>query len=609
MAKTLKAILNKKSWTGKDVGIVLLLNHQHELEELAAGKRAPIPPIVPIEKFNEMWDYLQTAPELFREYLIYESFSSFIASLYDRNQCLRQQFYNGFNRLRGLLAELERSEDAKEVLRKLPLILTQEEYDQTAAEIIKKKSAEEYSFITLMAAVLAAVLGEPERAPAEVREALKSTKAEQVTNSRILENYNMDTSRGYVVYKDGKRSDELTHEEEQARMFESFQNEMKLNYPLIIKNYELLYKGSDAIKAAYKEKYGVELPELSAETIEEEFEKAVKGTSDYLELDNLANDRKFDEDPGSYFHFYEEPPEGLTKYDILTDLDTRGRYFGFSKIRMHNGAPEKDLTERQAFKEFKTDYPALYKALSNYIIACLPKAGELKANQLHKNFVTAGELSEAGVIGFSLCDLKDYDFMNYYNREEAADYIRACQAISGIALLRPDSTRLMKSFKSKYASQISEKLMTFEKFAQSEELTFEATRCLAIVEDALQNINTYNYVIKIIAKELDVSFIADAATVPIDSIQDYIEGYNTQIYKLYANIGGCSNEVKANRLTLREYFKPIEKERCNPRPSDIARFKKDFKALPNEERARFIKFKAKAAILDIVSRQKGGRNG
>ena len=253
MAKTLKAILNKKSWTGKDVGIVLLLNHQHELEELAAGKRAPIPPIVPIEKFNEMWDYLQTAPELFREYLIYESFSSFIASLYDRNQCLRQQFYNGFNRLRGLLAELERSEDAKEVLRKLPLILTQEEYDQTAAEIIKKKSKEEYSFITLMAAVLAAVLGEPERAPAEVREALESTKAEQVTNSRILENYNMDTSRGYVVYKDGKRSDELTHEEEQARMLESFQNELNLNYPLIIRNYKLLYEGSEAIKAAYKE--------------------------------------------------------------------------------------------------------------------------------------------------------------------------------------------------------------------------------------------------------------------------------------------------------------------------------------------------------------------
>ena len=609
MAKTLKELLKQESWTGKDVGTVLLLNYKHELEELAAGKRGTIPPIVPIDKFNEMWEYLQTDPELFREYLIYESFNSFIAALYDRNQCLKQQFYNGFNRLRGLLSELERSEDAKEVLRKLPLILTQEEYDQTAAEIIKKKSQEEYSFITLVAAVLAAAIGDIKNAPAEIQAALESTKAEQVTNSRILENYNMDTSRGYVVYKDGKRSDELTHEEEQARMFESFQNEMKLNYPLIIKNYELLYKGSDAIKAAYKEKYGVELPELSAETIEEEFEKAVKGTSDYLELDNLANDRKFDEDPGSYFHFYEEPPEGLNKYDILTGIDTRGRYFGFSKIRMHNGKPEKDLTAGQAFKEFRTDYPALYKALREYIIAHLPKAAELKANQLHKNFVTAGELSEAGVIGFSLHDLKDYDFMNYYNRDEAADYIRACQAISGIALLRPDNTRLMKSFKSKYASQISEKLMTFDKFAQSDTLTFEASRCLAIVEDALQNISTYNEVIKIIAKELDVSFIVKPATVAIDSIKDYIDEYNTQIYKLYASIGGCKKEMQQSRQTLREYFKPIEEKRCNPRPEDITGFKKDFKKLPAAERARFIKFKCKLAILDIVSRQEGGRNG
>lgn len=398
----IKSLLAKKGWTGEEVGkalIASLLNdikyqgQEHELLFTQAD-------------FDKMESSLSTERD-YLAYGVYRDIYSSVVDTFNRGQGNYQQFYNGYYRYAMYLQGAMKADIALSEVEKHPLIMTEEQYKALERETAEQRRNYKESFYSLLFNLLEDFLnaldaGEADKVPATIAEAIEATKKEPANNKRLLSSYNELMGEGYYQLKDGRRSDQMTNEEWREALTELFMSKHELiidgvkaspeetirdhNYSRLIRGYKIFFEGKDAIREAYRKTTGKELPETEEQelldALEEVLEQSGSKRGNSLEeaLSTLFNGS---EDYSGEWHYYEAPPEGLTQYDLL-DLvidETRSA----------------DTDEKTALKEFKTHYPALYTALDTYIREAVPKAQNLKATQLYKEFISWGELAELNI--------------------------------------------------------------------------------------------------------------------------------------------------------------------------------------------------------------------
>lgn len=621
MAKKLETILAKKSWTGKEVGIALLRNLEHDLQHVG---EIGTEPLFPQAEFDKMRKSLDTERKWY-EYAVYSGIYTTILEARPIALSMLQQFFNGYNRYFLEMRETQRAEDTYRNLEQFPLVLTEKRYKEIIDGEREKKRALKESFYSLVFHTLSQALeiyGEDEQPPADFEKiiaALEATQAERATNPRILENYYEDTEAGYYILEDGRRSDRLTPEEWQAALEARFMERHSLtidgnpataretaeyfNQERYLQRLKLLFSGADGIIEAARER-GKELTQQEAEEIEELLEGEIDTVAYARVSKSLAI--ALEDDKPLEWHTPDEPPTP-TKLEVLENA--LERYSGGWTDRLVNGEFVPEIPEREQYKEFKRDYPQLAAALEAFIRERIPAAASLKPAQYFKPLITWGELADLPFTGFpKLVEVGDGDIAQYYAEQETTDGLVKSARVAGhgIALLQgtprvwdDDGSGELKDPMGT-AQQILASLNTLEALEQDTDHIQHIQESLNIIAlPALRYIYAYNTFLDTVAAAFDVSFIAKAARMDMKYPESQIEALNNLMYFLYKDVYGTKTEKKRKRELIKEIFQPIEVEREKPTPEAVEQLKARIEGASKQEVSEMLK-RPNYLIFDIM---------
>lgn len=593
MAKSIKALLNKKGWTGKEVGKALLMSLKHDIENKGNPNKKPL---FSQEDFNRMVDSLDTDYQ-YTQFKVLESIYSAIVDSFNYNEAMAQQFYNGYYRYFLSIREAQRAEDFFTTTEKFPLILTQAQYDRLAAEREAYKRGFTESYYSLFFHTVAAFMDavENDRAdsvPEDILAAIMATKSQKVTNKRILANWAEDMGEGYYSLPDGRRSDNMTAEEWQAALQDAHITAQHFNTERLLTAYRLLFKGEDAIREAYREKTGQEPPDEYIGELEKALEEIIDGMTPSRRGDHkreqLTDALYSNGGTSPEWHYYTEPPTDFTKYDVLADM--LDRYRGvYSDCLLESGGEYVDeVPEREQLKEFRKDYPALADAVKTYLEGAVAPTKGLKANQLYKDLITWGELADMGYLDFqSLIAVDDADIVEHIaqtQEDNTENFNRRARGIyHGIAILK-EAKYFDAGEGGEYIDPVADKLKLelLQGIDYLESDTREAEYIAANLDflalPALRYMYAYNAFIEIIAAAYDIDFMT-VAKYDLTRQESQIEACNNMLYMLYKGVYGTQEDKKRKRDFIREYFQPIEIEELKPTEEAIEALRKKIEGL------------------------------
>lgn len=569
----LKNLLKKKGWTGEEVGKLLIASMLNDIKQQGQADKEPL---FSQSDFEQMESSL-TSDRDYLTYGVYRDLYSSIIDSFNRGQGLYQQFFNGFSRLFAELREAENADHAEQSIDNTPLIMTESQYKRLEAEAVQTLSGYKDSFSSILFYCLDRFLEAEEadikkEAPA-IWEALEATKKIPATGNRFLPLYNETYGEGYYQLPDGRRSDQMTLEEWQETLTAEFLKRHKLtingepataeetvqhyNQNRLIKSYELFFKGAEAIRAELLERTG-----KSTDLTDEELEEALEDTIDYVgragsnpNAEEIAEALDFS--TPTEWHIYEEPPEGLTLYDLLElyPEEYRGAF---------------DADGKEALQHLKKDAPALYDALKAYIESKVPQARGLKPNQLHKDIITWGELAETGLIGYegliTPTDSQIIEISTEGQDTTESKSKRLRTGLKGIAILKhPAPYQIDENgdyieqksplyfFNSLYSLEgDGEKIAELHGFIDS------------LMYPALAYLYAFNALMEILGGVYDLPELAEVAKYDTSLFESKMQGYNGMLYLFYHNVYGNEADKQHKRAIIKEAFRPLEAETLKP---------------------------------------------
>lgn len=584
MARKIDSLLNKKGWTGVEVGKALVASIIHDIRHQSEPDYKPL---FSQSDFDKMESSLNTERD-YLAYGVYRDLYSGLIDAFNRGQGQYQQFYNGYYRYLMYLKNTLNAEMGLWSAELIPYVMTEEQYITLKEQREKELRAYRESFSGLLFTLLSNIMENPENAPDDIREAIEATKGKPVTNKRILDSYNEVYGEGYYQLPDGTRSDQIERAEWEQKLQESYLTTHKLtidgrpasfeetalhyNSERMLKGYELYFKGIDAIRELYKEHTGKELPEeqeadlLNAleELIHDvEREKASKKIGDYSKEHLLLADIVGGGITSSAkWYEYTKAPEGLTLYDILDE-----------SLCFYNGEESEDGEPQ--LKEFKADYPALYKALEAYIKELVPQAKGLKPAQYSKDFISWGELAELGVGRYpDYCSADNeadiLEAMNSTDEDTTENLLKRKRILlNGINIAREpkpfninERGEYIDNIKSIIGHNYSLFGITGELQSESLREDIEAFRENLFLP-ALRYLYAFNALVKILGAVYDIDDMGEVE-LSTDRFESQIDALNGQLYMLYVDVYGTEADKQRKREVIKEVFKPIDCDKLKP---------------------------------------------
>lgn len=570
MARSINNLLNKKGWTGEEVGKALIASMLNDIKN--QGK--PYQPLFTQADFEKMESSLSTDRD-YLAYGVYRDIYSSVIDSFNRGQGLYQQFYNGFSRLMTDFREIQHTEDAQQAITQYPLIVTAEQYKRLEAEARAKASAYKESFSSLIFNILDAMLeAEPTEIPKAIADAIEAAKEEPAKNQHYIDLYNPTFGEGYYSLPDGRRSDNMTCEEWQAALKELYLSTHKLtvngkpasaeetlkhyNTTRLLKSNELFFKGAEAIRDAYREATGRELDGTDSELLEA-LDSIIDGTGRSRYNPTAQElERAFNYDTPTEWHTYEAPPEGLTQYDLL-DI-----YVEESKVAKPTPAEEK-----RPLKDLKADYPALYEALTAYIEEHIPQAKGLKANQLHKDFISWGELEKLGVMSYeNITTPAETDIIELFTAEDTtANYSKRFRILyNGIAIVQnPHSSQVDENGDYIERTNPLADFQSLNSVAEDEEKIADIEAYQHnLINPALSYLYAFNSLMGILGAVYDIPELEEVARFDTAIFESKMDGFNSLLYMFYYTVYGTGEEKQRKREQIKAIFTPLEADKLKP---------------------------------------------
>lgn len=585
MARKIDSLLNKKGWTGVEVGKALVASIIHDIRHQSEPDYKPL---FSQSDFDKMESSLNTERD-YLAYGVYRDLYSGLIDAYNRGQGQHQQFYNGYYRYAMHLKDCTVAEQTLQTAELTPYVMTQEQYNKLKEQRETTLKGFTESFSRLLFTLLSHIMSNPEDAPEDIRTAIEATKKEAVTNERILSTYCEVYGMGYYQLPDGTRSDNLEGEEWREKLKEEYLKTHKLringkqasfedtilhyNTERRLKGYELFFTGIDAVKALYEDHTGETLPPedevgimkaleslLNLRDDENPVEKntvplhpAVLQIKDIVEGEMLGS--------GAEWHYYKEAPAELTKYDIIAE-----------SLRFYDGEESEDREPQ--LKEFKADYPALYKALEAYIKELVPQARDLKPTQYSKEFITWGELAELKVGRYpAYCiadDVTDILEALAETDEDTTENLlkRKRLMFNGIVIAQaPNAYQLNE--RGEYIDNIKHILgfssvFSIDSIGKSESIRedIQAFRDNLFLP-ALQYLYAFNALVKILGAIYDLDELGEVE-ISTERFESQLEALNNQLYMLYGDVYGTDADKERKRDIIKEVFQPINLDELKP---------------------------------------------
>lgn len=589
----IKRLLKKKGWTGRELGILELSNMAIMFRQALEGKEPQ--PIVEQARFREMINGI-TDRQQGQIYNGYISIHEWLSIRYNIAQTQLQQAQLQCRTLAAYVTDAIFAEDVYHYIEQLPAIMTEKQYRDAREAGLKKWLYDEDgtergdSLAALIERGISFYTKQLQTNPAKpnpLKAIRKKYIAEPVKSKLILEGYNEVMGEGYYTIEDGsgRRSDTMTAEEWQEA----------ITTPAM----KQALKTTDGSGTEYTQQIATRRLLERAKVI---FEGGTEADADEAQ-------QKKDYERGLAtpvkWHYYEEAPADLTKWDIV-EAGLMCFYGG-----LFCGM---DVSEGEYLAELE-DFLTEFRELADAIIADIEKLYLTGKDPLQPLSAEGREplkdiaslpLQDWSSTVFSWGDLYKLDVYGFKKDAEADTTIfdgNKRAILNGIAILRASDLldRSPRINESGYYVEpdIMHTLSNFTLEAFFPEAEDYADN-LEIVETARQtliesyyHLKGYNYALEIIASFYDVPEIA-IFQMNTSGIEDKIRAFNGLVPILYKKILDTDyedKELKERKLqVLKDLFQPIDYEALTipeEKKEAAQQLLVDFKAFQPENANRF----------------------
>ena len=548
-----KRLLNKKGWTGRELGILELTNMCVMFRQALEGKD-PKPVVEPAQlrrMINTITDRQQGLV-----YNGYISIHEWLTVHYNIAQSHLQQAQLQYRTIEGYIERAILAEDVYSYIEKLPAIMTQKQYDALKAERIeasfKDSDGGELAsnvFNLVERAIyyyLHKLQNEPGK-PNPLKAIRKKYVSQPVKSKYILSRWNAVTGEGYYTIEDGsgRRSDQMTAEEWQEA----------ITTP-VMKAALALMDAPDGEGDALAEA-------LAARRIIER-DKIIYNGGTFADAEKAQQEREYKLGLAVpvKWHDSEEPPTDLTKWDVIeqdvllelypADLDGSG-----------------DEYSRENFTRSMEDFVGEFRELVTTILKDIDK-------HYFKGVPGLSELpiEKWGDTCYSFRELYEKDF--YGERAEVESDTRLFEGsrraiCNGIAIVRA-SDLLNRSpcidergfyvepeIKATLSPYTLEGFFTdAEEYADNVDIIESSRQTLL---ESYYYLKGYNYSLELIGSFYDVPEMT-VFQMDVEDIEDKIQALNDLVPNLYRHIYATEygdTELKAKKLqVLKDLFQPLE---------------------------------------------------
>ena len=547
MPTDIKALLKKKGWTGRELGILELTNMAEAYFQSLHGVKEP-PDIIDRAAITAAIQNLDRANgPIYNGYL---SIHEWIAVEAPTVNAHSQQLQLGLATILQYILAANAYEKAYEYAEQLPAIMTKQEYDEKLMEAISRQLVDEdgnpltwnvYSLVEHVIGYYAELLVKEPKKANPFKALKKKYQKEKVKSPRVRSMWSRVMEEGYYTLEDGSRSDEMTDEEWQKA----------ITTP----------KMEEALKALRAEAGDLDAhiarEQLLTKRLMTRGAALFAGASDE-EADRLQQVMDYREGyamPATW-HYYEEAPEDLSKWDVIE----AGLYEFFLDWSTEE-------TMEATLKEFYADFKeaadlALKEIDKKYKLG----AGQIPLDQWLTHTIEYAALYDMDFIGFR--DLIESDSAVWEDNRRAI--------LRGIAIYEPCELKQENPdhpdplqdergyFKPPVISDTQTIIALSDFFPESENYADAVENVETARENILDSyyfIMAHNRVIDMIAEYFEVPRL-EVFKLDLEGYARRLDAVTGMIFNLYSGIKGRDyedKELKEKKLeVLRDVFFPID---------------------------------------------------
>lgn len=560
----IKRLLNKKSWTGRELGIIEVTNMVVMFKQRLNGE--PVKPIVTLEQFKKMLHTIDSSAQgkIYKGYL---AIHEWIALHYNIAQSNVQQAQLRFKTLTSHIITASIVEDTYNYIAELPLIMTEKQYkeevEKRREEWLSGKGDNVISLIMRAIEYYVELLSKEPRKANPLKPIRKKYLAAAVKSPIILSRYNAATDNGYYILEDGRRSDQMTEEEWQEA----------ITTPIMA---ETLKKMSEEGK----------IDNIPGHTAEEIAMRRLIDRAKIIYAGGTEAEADAAQDQAEYeaglampvkWHLYDHAPEGLTKWEVLEDTATCYEIYKKSLGGEAETAEEYVEEVKDFIAEFKEAVNAIIKDIdSKYFKG---EAG-----------LTSLPVEEWETTVFDWKQLYEKDF---YSFRADTDRITTLwdgdkRAIfNGIAILQTSEFGKLRIDDQGYYKPPKIKETLAERglqgfFPESENYAFNVQDVEDGRETLLESyyyVKGYNKALELIAKHFDIPDII-IFKMDVEDIEEKIDAVNALTPVLYRRIKNTyyeDTELKQRKLqVLKDIFVEIDYKSLSIPAENIETIEKAF---------------------------------
>lgn len=549
-------ILNQESWTGHDVGRLLVAVFIESFKTRSPKR----PPAITYEDIAPLIQSLDDEEDrgVFEAYNLLQIV---LAEYYNKASAFRQHVAHHYDTtLQNIVRVSDGYRSQRAVAENAPLLITRDDYRELNDKRQVRRDTLKLSYSTVLFNLLAYYLENEDQAPEAVAQAINATKEETATNRRILENYNRDSQRGYIPLPDGSRA----RPEDLPQLQEEWEGEPYASSWRVLDGFHTLYAGVWSLTEA-AQKASIDLPGMAQE---KDLVAALELLYTLRDDPHLINLIRFDISP------IEEG--GITKYMALEACHKR--YSGGHARRVKDGKLIPEIPEEEQLAEFIADYGALYSALVAHMAEYLPgnmtsaevaqaiegnNGKQLSYDDMKDIRLYAFAATVQNVEGWHMLTTPPDDSSEDYGLEYV-NHMREKNA--GYALVETSSER-GKYNQSLYEAVNLPLLNNLAKDIQTGDQISWPDKWNNNLRPLVLQIAAYNKLIEIITKEFGIT---EGKYLQFKIFNDsYIERYNYELEKLYNFVYGSDKEKSRLRSLIPFLAYPMDFSNMEPLPRDV----------------------------------------
>ena len=560
-------LLKKKGWTGSELGRLQIVTTLRAFQKVQDGEEDP-ESRVDRKDIRKMLDTLEDPVEI-AVYNGYIGIHEWFRLTYSGAAAAEQAAHLNYAKFSELITIASITEEIYQYISELPAIMTQKQYEDLVAsrkQEILHPDGEPIGFnlFNLLEQAILYEVNQTEKNPRKktlLKPLKKKLEKELVTDQHILSRYNEVMGEGYYTLEDGRRSDQMSREE-----WEKATGVMLDDLP------------EDERKAIVERRYLDRIDNIYSGMTDEEADEAQSQKEEELGLQNKCT-----------WHYYEEPPTDLTKWEVLQTGDLFEWYRSLEGECYEGKSYEESLLED--IKAFTAEFPELVEIILKDMEQYIKGASSIPNEEWVNVCYEWEELYSMNFYGFQKDYVGDTEIFNGNPRA----------LFNGIAILRPSdllnySRRIDKEtgyYQPPEIRGISRQYGLEAYFTENEEY---AENVEALEGTRRQLLNNYyfmlgwNTALDLIAKAFDIEEIK-VGKVRLEYLKGMIEAYNALVKSLYSQIKGMDytdKELQKKKLeVLKDILCPIPIDKIAIPKEQIEKAKADmvdFKAFKDDSK-------------------------